>query len=170
MSNGLPSTTPKKGFCVLRIKARGHRELITVIGHAAVIAAGEWVTASGEWVNDRTARHRGHCLRQCRAIVGGVGGRVSAYLRPSLARSVRTLFSVGLRARPLSLGVIVPATRKPPRRSRVGQVRNGLCAGGRWIRTSGSAPTATSLSDRGVKPQATASRLPLLRDPPSGRP
>src|ERR1700704_3358632 len=42
------------GFCVLRIKATGHRELITVIGHAAVIAAGEWVTASGEWVNDRT--------------------------------------------------------------------------------------------------------------------
>ena len=36
------------------IKARGHRELITVVGHAAVIAAGEWVTASGEWVNDHT--------------------------------------------------------------------------------------------------------------------
>src|SRR5438270_755490 len=44
----------ENGFCVLRIKARGHRELITAIGHAAVIAAGEWVTASGEWVNDRT--------------------------------------------------------------------------------------------------------------------
>ncbi len=44
----------ENGFCVLRIKARGHRDLITVIGHAAVIAAGEWVTASGEWVNDRT--------------------------------------------------------------------------------------------------------------------
>jgi Citrate transporter len=44
----------ENGFCVLRIKARGHRELITVIGHAAVIAAGEWVTASGEWVNDQT--------------------------------------------------------------------------------------------------------------------
>lgn len=40
------------GFCVLRIKARGHRELITIVGHAASIAAGEWVTASGEWVND----------------------------------------------------------------------------------------------------------------------
>jgi exodeoxyribonuclease V alpha subunit len=25
-----------------------------VVGHAATIAAGEWVTASGEWVNDRT--------------------------------------------------------------------------------------------------------------------
>src|SRR5664279_3934024 len=44
----------ESGFCVLRIKARGHRELVTVIGHAAVISAGEWVTASGEWVNDRT--------------------------------------------------------------------------------------------------------------------
>src|SRR5258705_5688754 len=41
------------GFCVLRIKARGHRELLTVIGHAAVISAGEWITASGEWINDR---------------------------------------------------------------------------------------------------------------------
>ena len=41
------------GFCVLRVKARGHRELVTVIGHAAVISAGEWITASGEWINDR---------------------------------------------------------------------------------------------------------------------
>jgi exodeoxyribonuclease V alpha subunit len=44
----------ENGFCVLRIKARGNRELVTVIGHAAAIAAGEWLTASGEWVNDRT--------------------------------------------------------------------------------------------------------------------
>ena len=44
----------ENGFCVLRIKARGHRELVTVVGHAATIAAGEWVTASGEWVNDHT--------------------------------------------------------------------------------------------------------------------
>jgi exodeoxyribonuclease V alpha subunit len=41
------------GFCVLRIKARGHRELVTVVGHAAEISAGEWVTVSGVWVNDR---------------------------------------------------------------------------------------------------------------------
>src|SRR5665213_3279152 len=42
------------GFSVLRVKARGHRELITVVGHAAVISAGEWITASGDWTNDRT--------------------------------------------------------------------------------------------------------------------
>jgi hypothetical protein len=34
---------------VLRIKARGQRDLVTVIGHAATISAGEWLTASGEW-------------------------------------------------------------------------------------------------------------------------
>jgi exodeoxyribonuclease V alpha subunit len=45
---------PENGFCVLRAKARGHRDLVTVVGHAATIAAGEWITASGEWVNDRT--------------------------------------------------------------------------------------------------------------------
>jgi exodeoxyribonuclease V alpha subunit len=44
----------ENGFCVLRAKARGHRDVVTVIGHAAAIAAGEWITASGEWVNDRT--------------------------------------------------------------------------------------------------------------------
>ncbi len=44
----------ENGFCVLRVKARGHRELVTLVGHAATISAGEWVTATGNWVNDRT--------------------------------------------------------------------------------------------------------------------
>jgi len=44
----------QNGFCVLRARARGHRDIVTVVGHAATIVAGEWITASGEWVNDRT--------------------------------------------------------------------------------------------------------------------
>ena len=40
----------ENGFCVLRAKARGHRDVVTVVGHAATIAAGEWITASGEWI------------------------------------------------------------------------------------------------------------------------
>jgi exodeoxyribonuclease V alpha subunit len=44
----------ENGFCVLRVKARGHRDLVTIIGHAAVISAGEWINATGDWVNDRT--------------------------------------------------------------------------------------------------------------------
>jgi len=44
----------ENGFCVLRVKARGQRDLITVLGHAAAISAGEFVQASGAWQNDRT--------------------------------------------------------------------------------------------------------------------
>ena len=44
---------PGNGFCVLRVKARGHRDLVTVVGHAAEISAGEWITVSGQWHNDR---------------------------------------------------------------------------------------------------------------------
>ncbi|WP_426960136.1 SF1B family DNA helicase RecD2 [Muricoccus radiodurans] len=44
----------ENGFCVLRVKARGHKDLVTVVGHAATISAGEWVQLSGTWVNDRT--------------------------------------------------------------------------------------------------------------------
>jgi len=53
------------GFCVVRIKARGHRELVTVVGHAAEISAGEWVTVSGTWVNSREhgQQFKAHFLR-----------------------------------------------------------------------------------------------------------
>ena len=44
----------ENGFCVLRVKARGQRDLVTLVGHAAAIAAGEWITATGDWINDRT--------------------------------------------------------------------------------------------------------------------
>jgi exodeoxyribonuclease V alpha subunit len=55
----------ENGFCVLRVKARGHRDLITVVGHAATIIAGDWLTATGEWVNDRThgQQFKAHFLR-----------------------------------------------------------------------------------------------------------
>jgi exodeoxyribonuclease V alpha subunit len=45
---------PENGFCVPRVKARGQRDLVTVVGHAAMITAGEFVQLSGSWVNDRT--------------------------------------------------------------------------------------------------------------------
>jgi exodeoxyribonuclease V alpha subunit len=43
----------ESALCVLRAKARGRRDLVTVVSHAAIISAGEWITASGEWINDR---------------------------------------------------------------------------------------------------------------------
>src|ERR671931_2041894 len=42
------------GFCVLRVKVRGHRDLVTVVGTAATITPGEYIEGQGVWVNDRT--------------------------------------------------------------------------------------------------------------------
>ncbi len=44
----------ENGFCVLRSCAPSLRDAVTVVGHAAAISAGEWIMASGQWVNDRT--------------------------------------------------------------------------------------------------------------------
>ena len=32
---------------MLRVKVKGHRELVTVVGTLASVSAGEWVTAQG---------------------------------------------------------------------------------------------------------------------------
>lgn len=42
------------GYCVLRVQAGGHREVVTVVGHAQQIVAGEYVIATGNWITDRT--------------------------------------------------------------------------------------------------------------------
>ncbi len=41
------------GFCVLRVKVRGQRDLVTVVGNAAAVTPGEYIEARGLWVNDR---------------------------------------------------------------------------------------------------------------------
>src|SRR5437764_9625338 len=46
--------SPETGFCVLKVEARGRREAVTIVGHAPLISAGEFVQASGSWANDRT--------------------------------------------------------------------------------------------------------------------
>ena len=43
----------ESGFCVLKVQARGKRDLVPVIGHAPAIGAGEWITATGIWFSDR---------------------------------------------------------------------------------------------------------------------
>ncbi|ADJ28873.1 ATP-dependent RecD-like DNA helicase [Nitrosococcus watsonii] len=44
----------ESGFCVLRVKVRGERDLITVVGNTATAIPGEYVECRGEWLNDRT--------------------------------------------------------------------------------------------------------------------
>jgi len=41
------------GFSVLKVKVKGHRDLVTVVGSLPSVSAGEWLTAQGRWVQDR---------------------------------------------------------------------------------------------------------------------
>src|SRR5258707_6194074 len=43
----------ERGFSVLRVKIRGQRELVTVLGSLPSVSAGEWLTAEGWWVRDK---------------------------------------------------------------------------------------------------------------------
>jgi len=45
----------ENGFCVLRVKVRGHKELVTVTGTVATVNPGEWLAGDGEWFTD--SRH-----------------------------------------------------------------------------------------------------------------
>lgn len=41
------------GFGVFKVKAKGHRDLVTVVGSLASVSPGEWIHAEGRWVQDR---------------------------------------------------------------------------------------------------------------------
>jgi exodeoxyribonuclease V alpha subunit len=41
------------GYAVLKVRVRGERELVTVVGNLASVSAGEWINAQGRWVQDR---------------------------------------------------------------------------------------------------------------------
>jgi len=43
----------ESGFVVLKIKVRGERELVTVVGTLPTVNPGEWLTAEGQWTQDR---------------------------------------------------------------------------------------------------------------------
>lgn len=41
------------GYCVLRLKVKGERDLITLLGHTPSVTPGEYASASGIWVMDK---------------------------------------------------------------------------------------------------------------------
>ena len=41
------------GFCVLRVKVKGHKDLVTITGSVPSVSVGEYIKCSGIWHNDR---------------------------------------------------------------------------------------------------------------------
>jgi exodeoxyribonuclease V alpha subunit len=82
----------ENGFCVLRARARGHRDVVTVVSHAASISAGEWITASGDWVNDRTHGQQ-FKARFLRTSLPTSADGIEKYLSSGVIRSVGPVYA-----------------------------------------------------------------------------
>ena len=82
----------ESGFCMLRVKARGHRDLVTTVGHAAMISAGEWITASGVWLNDRNhgLQFKAHFLKS--SAPSTVDG-IEKYLGSGMIRGIGPVYA-----------------------------------------------------------------------------
>jgi hypothetical protein len=95
----------ESGFCVLRVRARGQRDLITVIGHAATIGAGEFVQASGRWVNDRThgVQFRADFLR---AAPPTTAEGIEKYLASGMIKGISPIYATKLAFREQVFDVI----------------------------------------------------------------
>jgi exodeoxyribonuclease V alpha subunit len=82
------------GFCVLRVKVRGHRDLVTVLGSAAEVHAGESIQASGQW-----QQHREHGLQFRASFLqvvppSSIEG-IKRYLGSGMIKGIGPHFAVG---------------------------------------------------------------------------
>ncbi len=89
------------GFAVLRVKARGRRDLVPLVGHAATIAAGEYVHAVGTWTTDRThgLQFRADTLKttaptSAEGIARYLGSGMVRGIGPKLATRIVALFGL----------------------------------------------------------------------------
>ncbi|MBK5970634.1 MULTISPECIES: SF1B family DNA helicase RecD2 [Thiorhodovibrio] len=84
--------SPESGFCVLRVKVRGERELVTVIGNAAQVAPGEHIDARGQWTID--ARHgRQFKANELRVVPPGTREGIERYLGSGLVKGIGPHFA-----------------------------------------------------------------------------
>src|SRR6266702_5225587 len=92
---GVTYQNAENGFRVVRITARGQRELVTLVGHAAAISAGEWITASGNWINDRTHGQQFKARSLKTSTPTSVEG-IEKYLASGMIRGIGPVFVTGV--------------------------------------------------------------------------
>ena len=84
--------SPESGFCVLQVKVRGQRELVTVVGSAATITPGEYVECTGAWANDRQ-HGRQFKSRQLRVIPPSTLEGIEKYLGSGMVKGIGPHFA-----------------------------------------------------------------------------
>ena len=80
------------GFAVLKVKVKGRRDLVAVVGVVAAVSPGEWITAEGRWEKDR---EHGMQLRaaniRCQAPTSQEG--IEKYLGSGLIRGIGPVYA-----------------------------------------------------------------------------
>src|SRR3979411_909970 len=119
----------ENGFCVIRIKGRGNGEWVTVVGHAATISAGEWITAAGDWVNDRTHGQQFKARFLKTSAPTSVEG-IEKYLASGMIRGIGPVYAK--KPSPRAAPVHPSASRNGPRPSPRSARRRCRPAPGSW--------------------------------------
>ena len=80
------------GFAVLKVKVKGRRDLVPVVGVVAAVSPGEWITAEGRWERNRD---HGMQLRatdiRCHAPTSLEG--IEKYLGSGLIRGIGPVYA-----------------------------------------------------------------------------
>ncbi len=105
------------GFCVLKVKAKGHRDIVTVIAQAARVLAGESIEARGGWTH-----HKEHGLQfnaiQLRIIPPTSLDGIEKYLGSGLVKGIGPYFAKQL-VKVLGAAVFDVIERTPERLNEV---------------------------------------------------
>jgi exodeoxyribonuclease V alpha subunit len=87
------------GFAVLRVQARGRRDLVTVVGSLPSVVAGEFIEASGQWVQtrDHGQQFKAESLRtsppgSVEGIMRYLGSGLVKGIGPSFAKRIVEMF------------------------------------------------------------------------------
>jgi exodeoxyribonuclease V alpha subunit len=80
------------GFCVLRVKVRDQRDLVTVVGTAPTITPGEYIEGTGWWVTDRT-HGRQFKTTQLRVVPPTTLAGIERYLGSGMVKGIGPHFA-----------------------------------------------------------------------------
>ena len=83
------------GFCVLRLKVKGERELVTLIGHTPTVTPGEYASASGNWVTDREHGRQFRCVSLKIAPPNIIAG-IERYLGSGMVKGIGPVYAARL--------------------------------------------------------------------------
>lgn len=80
------------GFCVLKVKARGFRETVAVIGKVPRIDVGEWIKAKGKWIIDRKHGRQFQC-EHLEAVVPDSLEGIEKFLGSGLIKGIGPVYA-----------------------------------------------------------------------------